>query len=585
MRQALLWPLLAALICLFPLLVPPFYTTLAAYTGLAAIVTLGVVLLTGIGGQSSFGQATFVGIGAYSTAYLTKTLAVPPLLALPAALAATALVAWLLSLITVRLSGHFLALTSVAWGVSFFYLFGAVPFLGGYGGINDIPGLTFGGARLPDTLYAALIWLCLLALIALTRNLLDSRTGRAIRALPGGRVMAESMGIDTANTIRASFLIAALYAGLSGWLFAHFQRFVNPTPFSFNTSIDYVFMAIVGGAGHLWGAVLGAAVVSVLRDQLNDLLPRLLGQTGNYEGVVFALVVILLLHRAPGGLWPLLQRRLPNPKPPSANPTAAVPPRRAYPATSGAILEVTDVTKRFSGVVANNAVSFSVAPAEILALIGPNGAGKSTLFDLVSGVTSVTGGSIRLFGDPIDRLGARAIARRGLARTFQHVRLLPAMSVLENVALGAHLRGRAGILASMFRLDRAEEARLLAEASRQIARVGLQVFEHQPAGSLALGQQRIVEIARALCLDPALLLLDEPAAGLRLQEKQQLGALLARLRADGTAVLIVEHDMDFVMALADRIVVMDFGTKIAQGHPADIQANQAVLEAYLGGVA
>jgi branched-chain amino acid transport system permease protein len=262
-----------------------------------------------------------------------------------------------------------------------------------------------------------------------------------------------------------------------------------------------------------------------------------------------------------------------------------VPPRRAYPATSGAILEVTDVTKRFSGVVANNAVSFSVAPAEILALIGPNGAGKSTLFDLVSGVTSVTGGSIRLFGDPIDRLGARAIARRGLARTFQHVRLLPAMSVLENVALGAHLRGRAGILASMLRLDRAEEARLLAEASRQITRVGLQAFEHQPAGSLALGQQRIVEIARALCLDPALLLLDEPAAGLRLQEKQQLGALLARLRADGTAVLIVEHDMDFVMALADRIVVMDFGTKIAQGHPADIQANQAVLEAYLGGVA
>jgi branched-chain amino acid transport system permease protein len=238
--------------------------------------------------------------------------------------------------------------------------------------------------------------------------------------------------------------------------------------------------------------------------------------------------------------------------------------------------------KRFGGLVAVNDVAFHVDAGEIVGLIGPNGAGKSTTFDLLTGVTRPTAGTIDRLGHALRHATPQRVARLGIARSFQHVRLVPGMSVLENVALGAHLRGHAGPLAALLRLDRREEAALLAEAATQIARVGLAAEMSRPADSLALGQQRIVEIARALCLDPALLLLDEPAAGLRHAEKQDLAALLRCLRQDGVTILLVEHDMDFVMGLADRLVVMEFGAKLAEGPAADIRANPRVIEAYLG---
>jgi branched-chain amino acid transport system permease protein len=392
--------------------------------------------------------------------------------------------------------------------------------------------------------------------------------------------------VDTARHRVKVFVLAALLAALSGWLYAHMQRFVNPTPFGLNIGIEYLFMAVVGGAGHLWGAVLGATLITLLKEQLQDWLPRLLGASGNFEQIVFGLLMVLVLQRFAEGLWPTLARwsgRVLKAEAVKA-PRAAQPlPARPLPASGELLLEAAGVTKRFGGLVANSNVNMTLRAGEVHALIGPNGAGKSTFFNMISGVDDPTEGQVRLIGTPMKGRPSRDFAALGMGRTFQHVRLLGDRSVLENVALGAHLRGRKGWLAAMLRLDRAEETDLLAEARRQIERCGLGEYADLPAASLALGQQRVVEIARALAGQPAALLLDEPAAGLRHMEKQALARLLSQLRAEGLGILVVEHDMEFVMNLADRVTVLEFGSVIAEGTPEAIQRNPRVLDAYLGG--
>jgi ABC-type branched-subunit amino acid transport system ATPase component/ABC-type branched-subunit amino acid transport system permease subunit len=566
--------------------VPPFWIVLLDNIGLAALVAMGLVLLTGVGGLTSFGQAAFCGFGAYTTAYLTTAYGLSPWLTLPLSLIVSGVAAVLLGIMTVRLSGHYLPLGTIAWGISLYYLFGKLEFLGRNDGISGIPPLSIGTLKMldPGTIYFP-IWIAVLVCAVLSMNLLDSRTGRAIRALRRGHVAAEAFGVQTARAKLLVFIYAAVLAGLSGWLYAHFQRAANPTPFGPQSGIEYLFIAVVGGAGYVWGGVLGAAMVIILKEVLQSYLPLIFGGGGQLETIVFGILLVGLLQLAPTGMWPWLTSWLPDAKRKRPAPAEALPPRSETHAESGVLLQVEKARKQFGGVIAVNDVSFDVGTREIVALIGPNGAGKSTTFNLITGVLSATSGKISVRGKSIDNAPPQEIVKLGIARTFQHVKLVPDMTVLENVALGAHLRGSAGAISSMLRLDRADEAKLLAEAARQIERVGLGEQMDQLAGSLSLGQQRIVEIARALCVDPMLLLLDEPAAGLRHMEKQQLAALLRQLRDGGMSVLLVEHDMGFVMNLADRIVVLDFGTKIAQGTPADIKTNQDVIKAYLGAVA
>ena len=572
------------LLAIVPLLpVPEFWITQLNYIGLYTLVVLGLVLLTGIAGLTSFGQAAFVGLGAYTAAYLTLTYAVSPWLTVFAGLVITTVFALVVGWVTLRMSGHYLPLATIAWGLSLYYLLGNMETLGKYDGLMGVPAIYFFDIELnTGRHFYYLLWvIVMLAAIGVT-HLLDSRTGRAIRALKGGVTMAEAMGVDTFGYKVKAFLIAALLASVSGWLFAHFQRSVNPSPFGIKMSIEYLFMAVIGGVSHVWGALIGAGLVKVLEDQLQAWLPKLLGASGNYEVIVFGILLVLVLKYARDGIWDFVEQRLPRRVRVRDWGDAARLPESVKPKHGEVVLDVQAVRKEFGGLVAVNDVSFKVRAGEIVGLIGPNGAGKSTTFNLVTGVLPATRGEVRLRGERIDALRSRQIARRGVSRTFQHVKMIPTMTVLENVALGAHLRGSGGVARAMLRLDRAEERRLLREAERQIVRIGMQDLMHELAGNLALGQQRLMEIARALAADPALLLLDEPAAGLRLLEKQGLADVLRLLRDEGMSILLVEHDMDLVMGLVDRIVVMEFGTLLLEGTPEEVQASPAVRAAYLG---
>jgi branched-chain amino acid transport system permease protein len=568
-----------------PLFLNPFTITLLNYIGIYGLVALGLVLLTGIGGMMSFGQAAFVGIAAYSTAWVTALQGLSPWLGLVLALALTGAVATGLGALTLRLGGHFLALSTVAWGLSTYFLLANIEGLGNFNGIGGIPPISLGPVALTASWQIFyLIWVIFLGAFLLSSNLLQSRSGRAIRALRGGNQLVESLGISAFRTRLVTFVIAALFAALSGWLYAHLSRFVSPAPFDVHVGIDYLMMAMVGGATELLGASVGAALVTLAKNSIQDYLPLIAkGASGQLEIVVFSVIFIIVLQRARNGLVPFVTERLPKLR--RSIPAQAPPlPLRSQPHPGTPLLEVEGAERRFGGLVAVDKVSFELRSGEILGLIGPNGAGKSTMFNLLTGILRCNRGSIVFLGKNITKAPQRDIARAGIARTFQHVKLRPKMSLLDNVLLGLHPRMRSGFIAGALRLDRAEEAQARFEAMRQLERVGLGSDPFEFAGNLPLGKQRVLEIARALAADPVLLVLDEPAAGLRRQEKLALAQLLKSLRSENLTILLVEHDMEFVMGLVDRIVVMNFGCKLCEGEPAAIRGDQRVQDAYLGGI-
>ena len=572
-----------AVLAAAPFLLGGYALTLLDYIAIYALVALGLVLMTGAGGIVSFGQAAFLGIGAYATAWWTTAIGGSPFTGLLIGLLASGITAAVLGAATLRLGGHFLPLSTIAWGIAIDYLFGNLEALGSHNGIAAIPPLSVGALPLASARsFYYFVWPLLGLAMLLLSNLLDSREGRAIRALRGGNALVESLGIDPFRTRLCAFVLAALLAALAGWLYAHFQRVVSSTAFDLEAGIEFLLMALIGGATHVAGAVVGAGIVTLMKEGMQSFLPLITSNSTQLQAVVLGALFILILQKARFGLVPLILRVLPK-QAPRRTLEPAAPLSRRVPTPKGAsLLSIEGLTKRFGGLVAVDEVSFEVKAGEIIGLIGPNGAGKTTLFNLVTGLASPDEGRIRFLGADVGRLAAHVLVRRGLARTFQHVKLRPSMTLLDNVALGAYARTRSGFLRGALRLDRSEERSVKAEAARELARVGLDAKAHERAGTLPLGEQRLLEVARALAADPALVILDEPAAGLRRMEKRALADLIKALRSEGVTVMLVEHDMDFVMSLVDRVVVMDFGVKIAEGSPREVGADPRVREAYLG---
>jgi branched-chain amino acid transport system permease protein len=556
--------------------------------GAMAITAVGVVLLLGFAQQLAIGQPAFSMIGGYANAILCVRYGWDPLAALVLGAIVSMIIAYAIGAPILRLRGFALAMATLALQLMLIVVANEIPFTGGPEGVTGVPkfGL-FGITLTSDLAFFYFIWALVLGSVWMSLNIDHSRIGRALRAIAASETAAGSVGVEIARYKIQMFVIGSGMASVSGSLLVHYLRATDPNVFGFEYGLNLLTGVIVGGLTSIWGGgALGPAIIVGLRELLRDLSLPL------WEGVIMGALTVIVLIAFPGGIAGfvsdlydrLFGRRASAPAGASAPDRAALP-RWTEPAAGGApILVVEAVGKSFGNLRAVHDVSFTVAPGSITALIGPNGAGKTTLFNLVGGYLPLDSGHIRFGGRDIAEAVPTAIAAMGIARTFQNLQLFDNMSVLENVMCGGHRLASTGILPISVKWPTVgrEEAASRAAARQCLAFVGLAGFDDVNPGALPFGHQRLVEIARALALKPTLLLMDEPASGLNDTETKQLSELILHIAALGVTVLLVEHDMRLVMGLADHIVVMDHGEKMAEGPSAAVRADPKVIAAYLG---
>jgi branched-chain amino acid transport system permease protein len=552
------------------------------YVAIYGIPAIGLSLLLGNVNQISIGQAGFFALGAYAVAYLCGTRGWP---FWPAALAGTATAALTglgVGFIALRFRGHYLAMATMAFGLITIGLIHESPALGGASGIQSVPYAQLGKIVLSGTKAYWFAWCVAIVAAAATLNLLRGRTGRAFEAIRNDELAAEVIGVPTRRYKILAFTYAGALGGIGGSIYAAFLGLVVPEALGVSLSIGFLLMVVLGGTGSISGALVGAALIGFF-----DILGR---QYDNLREVAYGVLVVLIVAVAPGGIVGVVRRVLPSrtqrnvlaePSPPPQR-TALRPP--LAPSDRAAPVEVRALSKRFGGLVAVDAVSFTLQRGTLTALIGPNGAGKTSLFNALSGVGGVSGGAVLIGGVDATNWQPHRVAALGVGRSFQNARLFADMTVLENVAVGAFRVERSSFAADLLglRAARTAQRKLVDRARATLADLGLEHLADVPARDLAFGERRRVELARAVAADPWLLLVDEPAAGLNHHEREILLGDLRRLRDRGVTMLLIEHDMRLVMTISDRVMVLEFGRIIADGTPEAVRSEPAVIEAYLG---
>lgn len=566
-----------------------YYIDIFITMGIFFIMLMGLDLFIGYSGQLSLGHNGFFALGAYASAMLTVKMGFSPWLAMIIGIIASSVVGLILAAPFIRLKGFYLALVTMAFGLIIHGMTLALPDItSGAAGISGVPKLRLGGIPLnTDFRYCLFVWALVIPIFWICLNIINSRIGRIFRAIRDDELAGQTTGIDTTKYKAMVFLLSGALASISGSLYTHYYGSITPDGVSIFLMFELILMLFIGGRETLWGGLLGVALIKGL--------PEIFVGLKEYKTLAYGLVFVLVIVFMPGGIagwFTKLVKKLEVKVFKSSTSASEAPStviklhKRADQGSisSTPILEVTKLKKSFGGLLAVNNLDFTVDRGEIKSVVGPNGAGKTTVFNIINGILTADAGSIKFEGNEIIGLKPMQVASLGIGRTFQTPRLFGHMTALENVMLGRHKMTKAGILEAAFSLpaSNSEENLIRQNSVDMLTFVSLGNKAHLFAGSLPFGEKRLLEVARALAIEPRLLLLDEPASGLNDVEKEIFSKMISEVKRLGISILLVEHDMNFVMRMSDKIVVMDYGAKIAEGVPSEIQSNQKVIDVYLG---